>query len=126
MSEHRAAKAALTQAVLVAQAREMFVNQPYADVSLRKIASAAGFSTGSIYKSFRSKGDLWREAMGCEPPGDTPLTRRASELERTLRQLVHLRLSPTTSSSEWEAAWRAAEIAIDVPVIAKAAQQNKP
>ena len=126
MYEQRAAKAALTRGVLVARAREMFEDQPYPDVSLRKIASAAGFSTGSIYKSFRSKGDLWREAMGCEPPGDTPLTRRASELERTLRHLVDLRLSPATSPSEWEGAWRAAEVAIDLPAIDKPEQQKKP
>ena len=111
----RPARAARTRAALVATAREMFVAKPYHDTSLRKIAAAAGYSTGSIYNAFDSKGDLWREAMGCEPPDDTALTRRASDLERSLRDLLNLRLNPAATPLEWEAAWATAEGTLELP-----------
>lgn len=45
--------------------------------TMRAIAAAAGVSTGAIFANWASKEDLWREAMGFEPPIDSALVREA-------------------------------------------------
>jgi hypothetical protein len=77
------------------------VSEPaLSDVSLRRIASAAGVSTGSIYKRFDTRrifgGRPWRRTLV-----DTP-ARQAGDVERSL-YLAALRTKPTTcpSDSQW-------------------------
>lgn len=47
----------------------------YEAVGIREIATAAGMSTGAVFANFASKADLWREAMGFEPPVDCEAVR---------------------------------------------------
>lgn len=47
----------------------------YDTVGIREIAAGAGMSTGAVFANFVSKADLWRTAMGYEPPVDGPEVR---------------------------------------------------
>lgn len=69
------AKAA-NRAKLLAAARDLWAEPgTYEGVGIREIAAYAGMSTGAIFANWASKGDLWREAMGYEPPVDGPEVR---------------------------------------------------
>nr|WP_313429391.1 helix-turn-helix domain-containing protein [Brevundimonas diminuta] len=46
-------------------------------VTIRDIAAAAGMSTGAIFANWSGKEELWREAMGYEPPVDCEAVRAA-------------------------------------------------
>ncbi|MGX1745058.1 MULTISPECIES: helix-turn-helix domain-containing protein [unclassified Brevundimonas] len=49
----------------------------YEPVTIRDIAAAAGMSTGAIFANWQGKEELWREAMGYEPPVDCEAVRAA-------------------------------------------------
>lgn len=69
------AKAA-TRAKLLQAARILWASPgSYAPVTIRDIAAAAGMSTGAIFANWSGKEDLWREAMGFEPPVDCEAVR---------------------------------------------------
>lgn len=77
MNKRQLAKAA-TRAKLIEVARELWAEpSTYEAVTIRIIAAAAGLSTGSIFANFTGKEDLWREAMGFEPPVDSAEVREA-------------------------------------------------
>ncbi len=53
----------ISQTALLATARDLFLEHGY-DVSTATIARAAGCSEGTLFKRFKSKEGLFREAMG--------------------------------------------------------------
>jgi AcrR family transcriptional regulator len=74
-------------ALILAAARELFARQGYQQVTMRGLSAATGLSTGAMVKRFATKADLWRAAMGCEPPDD-PSLRRTAALEAALGRLA--------------------------------------
>lgn len=79
------AKAATRAKVVTAAARLWSEPFSYEGVGMREIAAEAGVSTGAIFANFASKGDLWRAAMGYQPPVDCPEVRSLlMALSRTL------------------------------------------
>lgn len=77
MNKRQLAKAA-TRAKLIEVASALWAEPgTYEAVTIRIIAAAAGLSTGSIFANFTGKEDLWREAMGFEPPVDSAEVREA-------------------------------------------------
>lgn len=74
----RQASKANTRAKLLNVARELWAKPgSYEAASMRVIAKVAGMSTGAIFANWASKEDLWREAMGMEPPVDCAEVRAA-------------------------------------------------
>lgn len=63
----RAQAAAAKRAALLATAREMFNAHPYADVTMRVLARAAGVSTGNLFTYWSDKWGLYVEAVGHPP-----------------------------------------------------------
>ncbi|MCA1065797.1 TetR/AcrR family transcriptional regulator [Rossellomorea sp. AcN35-11] len=59
MSPRKAVAQELTKEMVMGAARELFRNQGYQQVSMRKIASKLGYSHGSIYYHFKNKADLF-------------------------------------------------------------------
>jgi hypothetical protein len=114
--DRREAAKIRTAAKILSAAKTAFsdVSRPYATVTMRAIASAAGVSTGAIFNSWKGKDDLWREAMGCEPPIDTPVVRAAPNLLSALRGLIAVRPSNWNDDEDPDrvAAWTAADTAI--------------
>lgn len=88
MARKRKDEQAARRAAIVEAARQLFIDLPYGQVTMRKIAVAAGCTTGGIYSNFDTKAAIWREAMGSEPPTDSILTRHAGDLEQVLRALI--------------------------------------
>lgn len=77
MNKRQLAKAA-TRAKLIEVARALWAEPcTYEAVTIRVIAKAAGKSTGAIFANWSGKEDLWREAMGFEPPVDSAEVREA-------------------------------------------------
>lgn len=69
---------ARTRALILATARSLWAEPgSYEAVTIRVITKAAGMSTGAVFANWSGKEDLWREAMGYEPPVDGPLVRAA-------------------------------------------------
>lgn len=65
-----------TRAKVIAAARKLWAEPgTYEAIGIREIAAEMGMSTGAIFANFDSKADLWREAMGYEPPVDGPEVR---------------------------------------------------
>lgn len=101
----RQAQRERTRAKALETARRLFNENAYDRVSLRRIFSELGMTTGAFYASFESKEDLWVQAMGTPPPGDRAATRHADELQAKLRELVSAvrsgaDLEPVLSESE--------------------------
>lgn len=70
------AKAA-TRAKVLATARRLWAEPgSYEATTMRVIAKEAGMSTGAIFANWPGKEELWREAMGYEPPRDCAEVRR--------------------------------------------------
>jgi AcrR family transcriptional regulator len=67
----------VTRKRIVAAARKLFTTHTYESTGIRDIAAEAGYSTGAVFNCFANKEQVWREAMGTEPPVDSPLTRAA-------------------------------------------------
>lgn len=63
----RARAAAAKRAALLVTAREMFNAHPYADVTMRVLARAAGVSTGNLFTYWGDKWGLYVEAIGHAP-----------------------------------------------------------
>ncbi len=83
----RLAQRQRSEQLILEAARDLFGRHGYAAVTLRSVGEAAGRSTGAMAKRFRSKEDLWRAAMGCEPP--TAIQPGETEaLEAALRNLI--------------------------------------
>lgn len=86
VSTSRAEAKAQTRAALVEAARHCWAEPgSYEAQGIREIAAKAGYSTGAVFANFDSKADLWREAMGYEPPVDGPQVRA---LLQRMAQLV--------------------------------------
>jgi AcrR family transcriptional regulator len=82
-----AAKRQLTRDKTLEAARDQFSRNRYGAVTWDTLSAATGLSTGAIAKQFKTKADIWRAAMGCEPPGDGVL-RYGEDLDDALRDLV--------------------------------------
>lgn len=77
MNRRQLAKAR-TRARVIAAAQKVWAKPgSYEDGTIRVIATTAGMSTGAIFANFAGKEDLWREAMGYEPPIDCAAVRAA-------------------------------------------------
>jgi len=77
LNKRQIAKAA-TREKLLHTARVLWAPAgSYETVTIRDIAAAAGMSTGSIFANWSGKEDLWRDAMGYEPPVDCEAVRAA-------------------------------------------------
>lgn len=77
LNKRQLAKAA-TREKLLHTARVLWAPAgSYEPVTIRDIAAAAGMSTGSIFANWTGKEDLWRDAMGYEPPVDCEAVRAA-------------------------------------------------
>lgn len=75
-NKRQAAKLA-TRAKLIAAARKLWAEPgTYEAVGIREIAAEMGMSTGAVFANVASKADLWRLAMGYEPPVDGPEVRK--------------------------------------------------
>ena len=62
---------AKTREMVLTSAREIWAEPgSYERGDLRSIARHMGRSTGSVFAHFATKADLWRAAMGYEPPVD--------------------------------------------------------
>lgn len=67
-----------TRAKVIAAAQALWAEPgTYEFWSIRDIAAHIGMSTGAVFANFASKADLWREAMGYEPPVDCEAVRAA-------------------------------------------------
>lgn len=93
MNKRQLAKAA-TRAKLVEVARALWAEPgTYEAVTIRVIAKAAGKSTGAIFANWSGKEDLWREAMGFEPPVDS------AEVRKLLRAIAGRRAADAAVSA---------------------------
>lgn len=76
-SKVRAEAKAKTRAKLIAAARKLWAEPgTYEAVGIREIAAEMSMSTGAVFSHVASKADLWRIAMGYEPPVDGPEVRK--------------------------------------------------
>lgn len=76
LNKRQIAKAA-TRAKLIAAARKLWAEPgTYEAVGIREIAAEMGMSPGAVFANVASKADLWRLAMGYEPPVDGPAVRK--------------------------------------------------
>jgi len=67
-----------TRAKVIAAAQALWAEPgTYEFWGIRDIAAHIGMSTGAVFANFASKADLWREAMGYEPPVDCEAVRAA-------------------------------------------------
>lgn len=89
-----------TRANVIAAAKRLFADQSYHAVTVRQIAAEAGITTGGVFHIFEFKADVWRAAMGCEPPLDRVHTRFADDLAAHLRNLVEAYRSEGRASVE--------------------------
>lgn len=86
LNRRQAAKVA-TRAKLLQAARTLWAPAgSYEPVTIRVIAASAGVSTGAIFANWSGKEDLWREAMGYEPPVDSTEVRELLRSHALLRQ----------------------------------------
>jgi AcrR family transcriptional regulator len=85
LNRRQTAKVA-TRAKLIDAAQKLWAEPgTYEAVGIREISAEAGMSTGAIFANWKGKADLWREAMGYEPPVDS------AEVRELLRNHVLLR-----------------------------------
>ena len=84
MHTPRQARSTETRRRFVEAAKELFAVHRFEDVSARLIAKRADRSPSTLFNYWQDKAAIWREVMGCEPPGDT--LERRSEQERAPRQ----------------------------------------
>lgn len=114
LNRRQASKLRTRERILKA-ARELFLLSSYEATTIRAVARAAGMSTGAIFATVHDKAELWREAMGTEPPLDTmdnPAIRAAPLMQAALRDLLAARARYENSAADHPAltaAWTAAE-----------------
>ena len=75
LNRRQQAKIATRFKVVASAARLWSELGSYETIGIREIAAGAGMSTGAVFANFDSKADLWRAAMGYEPPVDGPEVR---------------------------------------------------
>ncbi|PFJ15087.1 TetR family transcriptional regulator [Bacillus cereus] len=63
MSPRKVVKQELTKEMIMDVARNLFIKQGYQHTSMRKIATALGYSHGSIYYHFKNKAELFYEMV---------------------------------------------------------------
>lgn len=71
MQKPRQARYVETRRRFVEAARELFGAHRYEEVTIRLIAERVGRAPSLIFIYWPDKASIWREVMGCEPPGDT-------------------------------------------------------
>lgn len=72
-----------TQAALVAAARHLFLEKPYAEVSTPEVAAAAGMTRGALYHHFPDKEALFRAVVEAESAAVAAEIERAAPLSRS-------------------------------------------
>lgn len=78
-NKRQTAKAA-TRAKMIEAARKLWAEPgTYETIGIREIAAEMGMSTGAVFANVDSKANLWRDAMGYEPPVDCAEVRAALE-----------------------------------------------
>ncbi len=88
MNRRQLAKAQ-TRARIIAAAQKLWAKPgSYENGTIRLIADTAGMSTGAIFANFEGKEDLWRVAMGYEPPIDSAEVRAALKAAAPLSVLA--------------------------------------
>lgn len=86
LNRRQAAKVA-TRAKVIAAAQTLWAEPgTYEFWGIRDIAAHIGMSTSAIFANFASKADLWREAMGYEPPVDSEAVRAALKAQAAAGQ----------------------------------------
>lgn len=105
----RAARKAVTRDRILTAARDLFADRPYALATLRDVSRMSGVSIGGLHGHFSDKADLWRGAMGCEPPLDGELVRAAGSALDILRRLRADRSADANEAPDRAKAWRKAE-----------------
>lgn len=113
LNRRQASKLRTRERVLKA-ARDLFLLSSYQATTIRAVAKAAGMSTGAVFATVEDKAQLWREAMGTEPPLDTmdnPAIRAAPLMQAALRALLAIRPRDWAEGDDpaFTAAWTAAE-----------------
>lgn len=86
----RAEGKAATRAKVIDASRGVFEKHGFDASDMRTIARAAGVSTGAIFASFKTKGELHREAMGWD---HEDLVRAAVKFAREARLPPNMALS---------------------------------
>lgn len=112
--ENRRTRAkAATRQKAIDVARRLFADKPYAQVTMRDLAREMQMSTGAVSANFEDKAALWRAAMGCEPPLDSPAVRAAPAMLAALKGLLAIRPVNWMDEEDFAqaAAWRAAAVA---------------
>lgn len=113
-NKRTSAKAATRQKAIEA-ARRLFGAKPYAQVTIRELAREMAMSTGAVFANFSDKAELWREAMGCEPPLDSPAVRAAPTMLAALKGLLAIRPVNWLDDEIAQAdVWRAAAVAVAI------------
>lgn len=132
LNRRQASKLRTRERVLKA-ARDLFLLSSYQATTIRAVARAAGMSTGAVFATVEDKAELWREAMGTEPPLDTmdnPAIRAAPQMQAALRDLLAARDGYENTVAEHpalSAAWTAAEqaYAASLPPLVPEAEERK-
>lgn len=78
-----------------AAAKALFLERPYREVTIGKIAAEIGRAQPTLYRYWPDKASLWREVMGCAPPlegGDFQSMRRLAQARAELLEEVRSRL----------------------------------
>lgn len=101
---------------ILRSARRVFETSPYETATIRLIAGVAELSSAALFKHFSDKAELWRAAMDCEPPVDSPAARRSPGAVEALRRLLAFRPEDWSDPGQPEraAAWLAAEDALKI------------
>lgn len=69
---------AITRAKMIAAAQRLWeAPGSYEAMGIREIAAEMGMTTGAVFANVSTKAELWRLAMGYEPPVDGPEVREA-------------------------------------------------
>jgi AcrR family transcriptional regulator len=78
----RRVRAARTLHTIIDTAKALFDEHGYEDVTLRRIAKAAGVSTGAIFANYDGKAALYRDVYGHDPITPEQGRRLADALRR--------------------------------------------
>ena len=92
MQKPRQARYVETRRRFVEAARELFGAHRYEEVTIRLIAERVGRAPSLIFIYWPDKASIWREVMGCEPPGDNS-ERRVEQAKLRRFELALPRLS---------------------------------
>lgn len=91
-----------SQGRVFAAARQLFLNQGYAAVSMQQIADAVGIKKASLYYHFASKEDLYKAVIEAEVAGLLNGIAEAAAMQGPFRELLEQIVSAALSSCDAE------------------------